>query len=214
MDWIREVKMCFAVNQANKAELDKQLLLWPKGDLPLVGWTPKRWMDAFAHPQMPIILNDRTVELAEWGLIPVWTKDDADAKVRQNQTLNARAETLHELPSFRGSASKKRCLIPVNGFFEYQHLNKGGEPDPEGKVTKLYGLFVQDKPVFYLGGLWSEHADEPHSQRQTADAGDCARRGCRPVAGGRRRQRIATLRPATRRYGIGGTGAGQDGQAL
>ena len=148
--------MCFAVNQANKAELDKQLLLWPKGDLPLVGWTPKRWMDAFAHPQMPIILNDRTVELAEWGLIPVWTKDDADAKVRQNQTLNARAETLHELPSFRGSASKKRCLIPVNGFFEYQHLNKGGEPDPEGKVTKLYGLFVQDKPVFYLGGLWSE----------------------------------------------------------
>lgn len=148
--------MCFAVNQANKAELDKQLLLWPKGDLPLVGWTPGRWMDAFAHPQMPIILNDRTVALAEWGLIPVWTKDEADAKVRQNQTLNAKAETIHELPSFKGSAVKKRCLVPVNGFFEYQHLNKAGELDPEGKVTKPYRLFLQDRSVFYLGGLWSD----------------------------------------------------------
>jgi len=148
--------MCFAVNQTNKTELDKQLLLWPKGDLPLVGWTPRRWMDAFAHPLMPVILSDRSVALAEWGLIPVWTKDDADAKVRQNQTLNAKGETIHELPSFKGSATKKRCLVPVNGFFEYQHLNKAGELDPEGKITKPYRLFVKDKPVFYLGGLWSE----------------------------------------------------------
>ena len=148
--------MCFAVNQANKAELDKQLLLWPQGDLPLIGWTPKRWMDAFTHPLMPIILNDRTVGLAEWGLIPIWTKDEADAKVRQNQTLNAKAETIHELPSFQGSATKKRCLVPVNGFFEYQHLNKAGEPDPSGKVTKPYRLFLRDKTVFYLGGLWTE----------------------------------------------------------
>ena len=147
--------MCFAVNQSNKAELEKQLSLWPKGDLSLVGWSPRRWMDAFAHPLMPVILNDRTVDLARWGLIPPWVRDEADAKIRQNQTLNAKAETMHELPSFRASAAGKRCLVVVNGFFEYQHLNHTGEPDPLGKASRPYLLFLQDRPAFFLGGLWS-----------------------------------------------------------
>lgn len=88
-----------------------------------------------------------------------WTRSPAgssDAEVRQKQTLNAKAETIHELPSFRGSADNTRCLVPINGSFEYQHLNKAGELNPSGKLTKPYRLFLQGKAVFYWGGLWSE----------------------------------------------------------
>ena len=155
MEWASEVKMCFAVNQENRKAIEKQLEFWTKRELALIGWAPKRWMDAFAHPLLPVVLNDHSVELASWGLIPGWVKDDAKAKELSNMTLNAKIETIFELPSFRASAPGKRCLIPVNGFFEYQHLNKSGEPDPLGKLTKPFFLQIEGRECYYLGGLTS-----------------------------------------------------------
>ena len=142
--------MCFAVNQANKKALIEQLELWTKKDLIKLGWNPKRWTNAFAHPMLPIILSEpREVEMASWGLIPNWVKTEDQAKEISVKTLNAKSETMFQLPSFRASAPNKRCLIPVNGFFEYQHR--------DGGKTKIpHFIHLKDSEVMYLGGLWTE----------------------------------------------------------
>jgi putative SOS response-associated peptidase YedK len=56
-----------------------------------------------------------------WGLMPFWAKDMAIG----NQMINARAETVAEKPAFRAAFSKRRCLIPADGFLEWQKLSTG-----------------------------------------------------------------------------------------
>ena len=53
---------------------------------------------------------------AEWGLIPFWAKD---AKIAYS-TINARAETVTLKPAFRAAFKARRCLIPADGFYEWQ----------------------------------------------------------------------------------------------
>ncbi len=57
----------------------------------------------------------RELHLVRWGLIPSWAKDLS----RFSTLINARAETLAEKPSFRGAVRHKRCLVPVDGFYEW-----------------------------------------------------------------------------------------------
>jgi putative SOS response-associated peptidase YedK len=71
-------------------------------------------------------------------------------------TFNARIETLFEKPSFRAAAPAQRCLLAVNGFWEYQHLDRSGALDPEGKVTRPYVVRLASSEVMLLGGLWTE----------------------------------------------------------
>jgi putative SOS response-associated peptidase YedK len=142
--------VCFAVNQANKKALESQLELWTRQDLARLGWAPRRWMNAFARPSLPVVLSEpREVALAQWGLVPTWVKTVDQAGEMSLKTLNARSETMFGLPSFRGSAEGRRCLVPVNGFYEYQHRD-------DGKVKVPYLITLKDDDVMWLGGLWSE----------------------------------------------------------
>ncbi len=135
--------MCLAVNQADKQELLRRIQAWANGELLLDGWEPSEKMAAHALPRLPVLLADGGVALAAWGLIP------------DTMTFNARIETIFEKPSFRQAAPRQRCLIPVNAFWEYQHLDKAGHPDPEGKATKPFLIRLADDKVMLLGGLWS-----------------------------------------------------------
>lgn len=76
----------------------------------------------------------REAAFLKWGLVPRWAKDPAVG----NRLINARAETVTEKPSFREAFSRRRCLVPMEGFYEwarrgdrkrpfYFHM-KGGEP--------------------------------------------------------------------------------------
>ncbi|MBL4710687.1 MAG: SOS response-associated peptidase family protein [Flavobacteriales bacterium] len=56
-----------------------------------------------------------------WGLIPHWTKSEQDKLNLWNGTLNCRSESMFEKPSFRDIVSNQRCLLYVDGFFEYHH---------------------------------------------------------------------------------------------
>lgn len=109
------------------------------------------YYNAFTHPQAPVITNAEpdSLQLYEWGLIPSWAKD----RTIQNSTLNARIETINEKPSFRDCVNK-RCLIPADGFFEWQWL------DPKGKNKQKYQIQMPDEGLFYFAGLWNNWIDK------------------------------------------------------
>jgi putative SOS response-associated peptidase YedK len=78
-----------------------------------------------------------------WGLIPSWAKDMSIG----TQTLNGRSETVTTKPAFREPILKKRCLIPADGFYEWQKM---------GSVKQPYRFEVGEGEVFALAGLWDQ----------------------------------------------------------
>ena len=85
----------------------------------------------------------RELALVQWGLVPHWAKDPKIG----NQLINARAETAAEKPSFRDAMKRRRCLIPADGFYEWQKLGKGKQP---------WLLRVEGARTFAFAGLWSQ----------------------------------------------------------
>ena len=85
--------------------------------------------------------SGRELALLRWGLIPSWSKDPAIG----NRLINARAETANEKPSFRNAFRRHRCLIPSNGFFEWQRQERGKQP---------YFVRMRDERLFAFAGLW------------------------------------------------------------
>jgi putative SOS response-associated peptidase YedK len=115
--------------------------------------TPYYWVSAFSHPKIMVVTNDKPdqVQLYEWGLIPFWSKDIRFASKIANQTLNARSETIFSKPSFREAAKKRRCLVLVDGFFEYH--------EHEGLKYPFFIKSRNDQPLI-LAGLWEYWKNE------------------------------------------------------
>ena len=96
-----------------------------------------------------------------WGLIPTWAKER-----RGSGHINARAETISEKPSFRSSAAHKRCLIPMDGYYEWRTvLNQSTGVQPTSKEPKraVYVARADGRPMA-VAGLWSTWrpgSDEP-----------------------------------------------------
>jgi len=78
-----------------------------------------------------------------WGLIPSWSKDEAIG----DKLTNARSETITEKASFRKPFEKQRCLIPADGFYEWQTTPNGKQPF---RFTRKDGGF------FCMAGLWEK----------------------------------------------------------
>jgi putative SOS response-associated peptidase YedK len=68
----------------------------------------------------PVVTSHSPNEISRmfWGLIPHWAKDDSF----KYKTINARAETVATLPTFRDPFRRKRCIVPATGFFEPVNL--------------------------------------------------------------------------------------------
>ncbi len=100
--------------------------------------------------------GERRVEAFHWGLIPSWAKDKKIA----SRMINARAETLGEKPAFRGLFAKKRCIIPMDGFYEWQPGSPDGPVDAKGKPRKQ-PMFIHrtDDELLAVAGLWSAWKD-------------------------------------------------------
>lgn len=87
--------------------------------------------------------DEREAVTLKWGLIPSWAKDDSvGAKL-----INARSETVEEKPSFREAFKRKRCIIPADGFYEWQRT--GGRKQP-------YYFRLKDDRLFGFAGLWEK----------------------------------------------------------
>ena len=82
-----------------------------------------------------------------WGLIPSWAKDPKIGI----QCINARAETISEKPSFREAFQKRRCLVPADGFWEWETIGKKKIP---WKFARL------DGEEFCMAGLWERWMSE------------------------------------------------------
>ena len=108
---------------------------------------PVYFTNGFNHPDVPVITNtsQNHLQAFTWGLIPSWVKDPKQAVSISKMTLNARGEDIFSKPSFRNAARHKRCLVLIDGFFEY-HWYK----------DKSYPYFIKmadDEPML-LAGLW------------------------------------------------------------
>ncbi len=84
--------------------------------------------------------------LLRWGLVPSWAKDPSIG----SRLINARGETVAEKPAFRSAWKDRRCLIPANGFYEWQRRN--------GRKQPWYIRLRSGKP-FAIAGLWERRED-------------------------------------------------------
>ena len=89
------------------------------------------------HPETGKYHSDRLI----WGLIPHWVKEvDGGQK-----PINARAETVAKLPSFRSAYAKRRCIVPVDNFFEWRRTKP---------PKQAFAIGMKDNSPFGFAGLW------------------------------------------------------------
>ncbi|HYM77470.1 MAG TPA: SOS response-associated peptidase [Candidatus Dormibacteraeota bacterium] len=112
-------------------------------------WTP-RYNIAPSQPVAVIRQNPkeprRELSLMRWGLIPSWAKDPSVAA----RMINARSETAGTKPAFRDSFKSRRCLIPADGFYEWQRV---------GKIKQPYCFEVGNAEMFAFAGIWDRWKD-------------------------------------------------------
>jgi putative SOS response-associated peptidase YedK len=94
---------------------------------------------------MPVVINDgeRMLDAYRWGLIPSWAKEAAIG----NKLINARGETVAEKPSFRSALKRRRCLVLVDGWFEWKQSTRPKTP---------YLFRRKDGRPLAFAGLWEE----------------------------------------------------------
>ena len=86
--------------------------------------------------------GSRALDLMRWGLIPYWAKDIKIGFA----TINAMAETVQTKPVFREAFQRRRCIIPVDAFYEWKKL--------DAKARQPYAIALADRSLMPLAGLW------------------------------------------------------------
>lgn len=109
--------------------------------------------DQRAAAQRPALTTPptRRIRLMRWGLLPSWVKAGPDgAPQPKNLLINARAESVTTSPAYRSAASHRRCLIPMDGYYEWRPAD-----DPKrGRKTPFYFSRPDGRPLL-VAGLWS-----------------------------------------------------------
>jgi putative SOS response-associated peptidase YedK len=82
-----------------------------------------------------------------WGLIPFWADDPSIG----NRMINARSETVHEKNAYRVAFSRRRCLVPASGFFEWQKTGDGKQP---------WYFHHADDELLGFAGIWEHWEDD------------------------------------------------------
>ena len=108
---------------------------------------PRRYNAAPSQELLVIRENqktgERSLDLLKWGLIPHWCGDSRGGR----KPINAKAESIARLASFRDAYAQRRCIVPVDGFFEWRAILGAGRKQP-------YAIAMKDGTPFGLAGLW------------------------------------------------------------
>jgi len=86
--------------------------------------------------------GSREVALMRWGIVPPWEKQFST----KLSTINAKSEGAFESRLYKSSVVKRRCIVPVSGFFEWKKEGTGKRP---------FRIFQKDSPIMAMAGIWS-----------------------------------------------------------
>ena len=110
---------------------------------PLAGFQPR--YNVAPSQAMPVVRHaeagGREWAWLRWGLIPSWAKDPAIG----NRMINARSESVADKPAFRAAFRRRRCLVPADGFYEWQQ---------QGGVKQPWRITLAEGGPFAFAGLW------------------------------------------------------------
>ena len=96
--------------------------------------------------------QERGLDIMRWGLVPFWAKD---IKVGF-ANINAKAEGIESKPAFREAFQQRRCLVPVDNFYEWQKTATGKQP---------YAIGLKGGGLMALAGLWENWRDRSTGER-------------------------------------------------
>jgi putative SOS response-associated peptidase YedK len=107
---------------------------------------------------MPVVLQDAsgavTVEALKWGLIPAWSKDGKP----NYSMINARAEGIETKPAYRKPIRSQRCIVPSDGFYEWQKRQDGKLP---------HFIHLKSEEIFGFAGLYDIYRDKDGNETKT-----------------------------------------------
>ena len=100
----------------------------------------------------------RRIRPMRWGLLPSWVKADPQGRpMAKSQLINARAETAATTPAFRSAARHTRCLIPMDGYYEWMRPSDDPHADaPRAPRKRPFYMHREDGHPLLVAGLWSE----------------------------------------------------------
>jgi putative SOS response-associated peptidase YedK len=113
------------------------------------------WNVSPASDILVVVAGDdgaRQLRELRWGLVPRWAKD-----TKGRPLINMRAETVREKPTWQRTLASKRCIIPIDGFYEWQDQGKGNRKQP-------FYITSRDGEPLALAGLWATWRDEDGDQ--------------------------------------------------
>jgi putative SOS response-associated peptidase YedK len=119
--------------------------------------------------------QQRSLDALQWGLIPSWANDP---KIGY-KTVNARVETIDTAPSFREAFKKRRCLIPADGFYEWQKVVGGkipfsiGMKDDAPFVFEALGRLERSRDSGLVAHLHHHHRRAQRARRQDPQPDAC-----------------------------------------
>ncbi len=142
--------MCYTIEKnLTREQLEKRFGAKFKPNRP---YSPGKRVSAFSLPDVPVIASAHpdSINTMTWGLVPFWVKDKNGAANIRMKTFNARAESIHEKPSFRHTIEKQRCLVLSDGFYEWQHVGKEKVP---------YYIRLKDDIAMPMAGVYDSWTD-------------------------------------------------------
>ncbi len=97
---------------------------------------------------IPALLNNGNYLYTHFGFLPSWAKD------KKSMNINARSETVFEKQTFRDAFKYQRCIIPLNGFYEWEV-----ETHDKTKIKRPYFVHNKESKFLAVAGLWDEWFD-------------------------------------------------------
>ncbi len=106
--------------------------------------SPAKGFNCAPFQWLPVILNTKPECLSylRWGLVPSWAANEREGA----KLINVRAETMHQKPAFRRVFEQGRCLVPANGFYEWDNKSP----------KQAYRFFLQNEKIFAFAGIWDQ----------------------------------------------------------
>ena len=125
---VSEIKLVFSIPPSARRRISLRLGTWRRLTLCRLSAMIRR-------------AGERSLDVMRWGLVPYWAKD---IKIGYS-TINAKAEGIDTRPAFREPFQRRRCLVPLDSFYEWKKLGKDRQP---------YAVALSDRRLMAMAGLW------------------------------------------------------------